>query len=62
MSHDGFHEKTEAKRQFSGVAQMVVLLWEGRKYFIFQWGLTDSLSAAALFFLVSYRFEPTAKQ
>jgi hypothetical protein len=23
MSHDGFHEKTEAKRQFSGVAQMV---------------------------------------
>jgi hypothetical protein len=24
MSHDGFHERLEAKRQFSAVAQMVV--------------------------------------
>jgi NADPH:quinone reductase-like Zn-dependent oxidoreductase len=27
------------------VAQTVVLIWKGRKFFVFQWELTDSLSA-----------------
>jgi hypothetical protein len=45
MSHDGFHEKTEAKRQFSGVAQMVGFGLRRKKGFIFQWELTDTLSA-----------------
>jgi hypothetical protein len=39
-------KRLEAKRQFSAVAQSWVLTQEGQKCLIFQWGLTDTLSAS----------------
>jgi hypothetical protein len=52
---DGFHEKIGGETPVFGVAQMVGFGLRRSKCFIFQWELTDTLSAAALFSSVSQR-------
>jgi hypothetical protein len=44
-----------AKSHFGPWLKRWILVREDRKCFIFQWGLTDTLSAAALFSIVSDR-------
>jgi hypothetical protein len=41
----GFMKRLERKRQFSAVAKVVGFALKSKKCFIFQWGLTDTLSA-----------------
>jgi hypothetical protein len=41
--------RPEGAQALQAVAQIVGFFWKGRKFLIFQWGLTDTLSASRFF-------------